>query len=107
MVPDFQLMYMGSTIHLQCVGGSVSIWTINGEVIKPNFIYGNNLNIINANPIHTGEYKCYAEVMGNIYFAKADIIVGCELCTCWILDTTSIINLYMISNCLIIHNIVI
>jgi len=93
VIPHFQVIYIGSQLTMECEGGIVSIWTFNGKIVIPSFTNGNKITVEKAHPQHSGEYKCYAKYLNNLYVAKAEVVVGCKFVyatlysLCWYFNT--------------------
>ena len=74
IIPEYALVYRGTTITLRCMSSSETSWNFNGTR------YINNTNVIlirHASPRNSGRYECYGiSPSGESFHSTAHVFVG-------------------------------
>ena len=74
IIPEYALVYQGTTITLRCMSSSDTSWNFNGT---RHASYTNQILIRQASPRNSGQYECYGiSPSGESFHNTAHVFVG-------------------------------
>ncbi len=80
MEPEYQVVYTGDKVAINCNSIGYTTWLKDGVSVPSSFMIGNNIQISSATSDMSGVYKCQGVNNQGLEFeAEATLLVGGKL----------------------------